>query len=94
MDYVRWAAARGWRFVVRVLVLALRTFAGILALGVGPGRVDRAGRADHQARLERVAALAGLQMSALQALEKMAPPPTAMYGRMRAPAGREWNTRS
>jgi UDP-2,3-diacylglucosamine pyrophosphatase LpxH len=75
-DYVRWAVARGWRFVIRVILLGLRTFAKILALGMGPGRVDRAGRADHRARLERVAALAGLQMTALQALEKMAPPPS------------------
>jgi UDP-2,3-diacylglucosamine pyrophosphatase LpxH len=77
MDYVRWAVARGWRFVIRVILLYLRTAGRILALWAGPGRVDDKGRRDHQERLARVAANAGLQMSALMALEKMAPPPSA-----------------
>ncbi len=76
-DYVRWAVARGWRFVVRVILLYLRTAGRILALWAGPGRVDRAGRLAHAERLSKVAANAGLQMSALAALEKMAPPPAA-----------------
>ena len=77
MDYVRWALARGWRFVIRVILLYLRTAGRVLALWGGPGRVDRAGKQIHAERLARVAANAGLQMSALAALEKMAPPPTA-----------------
>lgn len=77
MDYVRWALARGWRFVIRVILLYLKTMGRILALWAGPGRVDKEGRAEHERRLARVAANAGLQMSALAALEKMAPPPTA-----------------
>ncbi len=77
MDYVRWALARGWRFVIRVVLLYLRTAGRILALWAGPGRVDREGKQIHAARLAKVAANAGLQMSALTALEKMAPPPTA-----------------
>ncbi len=77
MDYVRWALARGWRFVIRVILLYLRTAGRILALWAGPGRVDREGKQMHAARLAKVAANAGLQMSALAALEKMAPPPTA-----------------
>jgi UDP-2,3-diacylglucosamine pyrophosphatase LpxH len=77
MDYVRWALARGWRFVLRVILLYLQTAGRILALWAGPGRVDKEGKAEHQRRLERVASNAGLQMSALTALEKMAPPPSA-----------------
>ncbi len=77
MDYVRWAVARGWRFVLRVVLLYLQTTGRILALWAGPGRVDKAGKAEHERRLQRVAANAGLQMSALTALEKMAPPPSA-----------------
>jgi UDP-2,3-diacylglucosamine pyrophosphatase LpxH len=76
-DYVRWAVARGWRFVVRVILLYLRTASRILALWAGPGRVDRHGKKAHDERLARVAANAGLQMSALLALEQMAPPPSA-----------------
>jgi UDP-2,3-diacylglucosamine pyrophosphatase LpxH len=77
MDYVRWALARGWRFVIRVILLYLRTAGRVLALWGGPGRVDREGKQIHAERLARVAANAGLQMSALAALEKMAPPPAA-----------------
>jgi UDP-2,3-diacylglucosamine pyrophosphatase LpxH len=77
-DYVRWAVARGWRFVVRVILLYLRMTGRILALWAGPGRVDREGQRRHDALLQRVAENAGLQMSALTALEKMAPPPSAM----------------
>ena len=76
-DYVRWAVARGWRFVLRVILLYLRTVSRILALWAGPGRVDRHGQQAHEERLARVAANAGLQMSALLALEQMAPPPSA-----------------
>lgn len=77
MDYVRWAVARGWRFVIRVVLLYLRTAGRILALWAGPGRVDKEAQRDHEERLARVAANAGLQMSALTALENMAPPPGA-----------------
>ena len=77
MDYVRWALARGWRFVVRCMLLYLRMTGRILALWVGAGRVDPQGLKAHEERLARVAANAGLQMSTLMALEKMAPPPSA-----------------
>ena len=77
MDYVRWMAARGLRFVLLVLLLYLRTAGGILGLWIRGGRVDRRGRAEHQDRLERVAANAGLQMSTLTALQEMAPPPSS-----------------
>jgi len=76
-DYVRWAVARGWRFVLRVILLYLHTAGRILALWAGPGRVDKQGRRAHAERLAQVAANAGLQMSALQALDEMAPPPSA-----------------
>jgi hypothetical protein len=76
-DYVRWALARGWRFVIRVILLYLRMVGRMLALWAGPGRVDQKGKKDHEERLALVAANAGLQMSALMALEKMAPPPSA-----------------
>ena len=78
MDYVRWALARGWRFVVRVILLYLRTLGRILALWAATGRVDEHGRKAHEQRLARVAANAGLQMSALTALEQMAPPPSVL----------------
>ncbi|MEM6294904.1 MAG: hypothetical protein AAGA54_26775, partial [Myxococcota bacterium] len=77
LDYARWALARGWRFVVRVILLYLRMVGQILALWMGPGRVDAQGKADHEQQLSRIAANAGLQMSALAALENMAPPPAA-----------------
>ena len=51
MDYVRWALARGWRFVIRVILLYLRTVGRVLALWGGPGRVDRAGKQIHAERL-------------------------------------------
>ena len=76
-DYVRWAAARGLRFVLLVVFLYLRMVGRMLALWAAAGRVDRAGKAAHKERLERVAANAGLQMSTLTALEEMAPPPSA-----------------
>lgn len=76
-DYVRWAAARGLRFVLLVVFLYLRMVGRMLALWAGAGRVDRAGKAAHQERLERVAANAGLQMSTLTALQEMAPPPSS-----------------
>jgi UDP-2,3-diacylglucosamine pyrophosphatase LpxH len=77
LDYVRWAFARGARFLIRVLLLYLRMAGRALALWAGPGRVDAHGRQEHEERLARVAANAGLQMSALTALERMAPPPAA-----------------
>lgn len=77
VDYIRWALARGWRFVLRVILLYLRMVGRILALWAGPGRVDSAGHQQHEEHLARVAANAGLQMSTLMALEKMAPPPSA-----------------
>lgn len=76
-DYVRWAVARGWRFVIQVVLLYLRTAGRIIALWAGPGRVDAEGKRAHAERLAKVAANAGLQMSALAALERMAPPPSA-----------------
>lgn len=78
MDYVRWAVARGWRFILRVVLLYLRTLGRILALWAATGRVDEQGRRVHEERLARVAANAGLQMSTLTALEQMAPPPSVM----------------
>ena len=77
LDYARWALARGWRFVVRVVLLYLRMVGRILGLWVGAGRVDAEGQAVHDQQLGRIAANAGLQMSALAALENMAPPPAA-----------------
>lgn len=76
-DYARWAIARGWRFVVRVILLYLRMVGRILGLWVG-GRVDAEGQAVHDEQLGRIASNAGLQMSALAALENMAPPPAAV----------------
>jgi hypothetical protein len=75
MDYVRWATARGFRFVLRVVLLYLRMVGRMLALWARAGRVDRAGRKLHEERLQRVAANSGLQMGTLTALEAMAPPP-------------------
>lgn len=77
MDYMRWAVARGWRFMIRVVFLYLRMVGGMLGLWVRSGRVDKAGRAAHEARLAKLAKNAGLQMSALTALEEMAPPPSS-----------------
>ncbi|MCB9705757.1 MAG: metallophosphoesterase [Myxococcales bacterium] len=80
-DYARWAAARGLRFVLLVVLLYLRMVGQMLWLWVGRGRVDRQGRAAHQERLEAIAENAGLQMSTLSALQEMAPPPsTATVG--------------
>lgn len=78
VDYFRWAVARGWRFILRVVLLYLRTLGRILALWAATGRVDEHGKKAHEERLARVAANAGLQMSALTALEQMAPPPSVM----------------
>ncbi|MEZ4450039.1 MAG: metallophosphoesterase [Nannocystaceae bacterium] len=75
VDYIRWAVARGLRFVLLVIFLYLRMVGRMLALWVRTGRVDREGRAQHQERLERIAENAGLQMSTLSALQEMAPPP-------------------
>lgn len=76
LDYVRWALARGWRFVIRVVLLYLRTLGRVLSWWAATGRVDEHAQKDHEERLARVAANAGLQMSALTALEQMAPPPS------------------
>ena len=77
LDYVRWAMARGWRFMVRVVFLYLRMVGGMLGLWARSGRVDKQGRDAHEARLAKLAKNAGLQMSALTALENMAPPPSS-----------------
>ncbi len=77
MDYIRWALARGWRFMIRVVFLYLRMVGGMLGLWVRSGRVDKHGRAQHKERLAKLAKNAGLQMSALTALEQMAPPPSS-----------------
>jgi UDP-2,3-diacylglucosamine pyrophosphatase LpxH len=77
MDYVRWAMARGWRFMLRVVFLYLRMTGTMLALWARSGRVDSAGKARHEERLAKVAKNAGLQMSALTALQQMAPPPSS-----------------
>ncbi len=77
MDYLRWAGARGFRFMIYVVLLYLRMIGRMLALWVRTGRVDKAGRDEHRERLERVAKNAGLQMSALTAIETMAPPPSS-----------------
>ncbi len=77
-EYARWAMARGWRFLIRVILLYLRTLGRILALWAATGRVDEHGKKAHDERMVRVAANAGLQMSALTALEQMAPPPSVM----------------
>ncbi|HVI04443.1 MAG TPA: metallophosphoesterase [Enhygromyxa sp.] len=77
MDYIRWALARGWRFMLRVVFLYLRMVGGMLGLWVRSGRVDKDGRALHEERLAKLAQNAGLQMSALTALEQMAPPPSS-----------------
>lgn len=77
MDYVRWALARGWRFMVRVVFLYLRMVGGMLALWARSGRVDKQGRAAHEDRMAKVAKNAGLQMNALKALQNMAPPPSS-----------------
>ncbi|MCA9706530.1 MAG: hypothetical protein KDK70_11825 [Myxococcales bacterium] len=76
LDYVRWALARGWRFVLRVVLLYLRTLGRVLSWWAASGRVDEHAQKVHEERMARVAANAGLQMSALTALEQMAPPPS------------------
>lgn len=76
-DYVRWAWARGLRFILYAITLYFRMTLRILVLWARTGRVDRAGKAEHAARLGRVAATAGLQMSTLTALQSMAPPPAS-----------------
>jgi len=78
VDYIRWAAGRGLRFVVRVVYLYLGMVGRMLALWVRYGRPDKQGRDNHEAKLTRMAANAGLRMGTLAALEQMAPPPTAV----------------
>jgi UDP-2,3-diacylglucosamine pyrophosphatase LpxH len=77
VDYVRWATARGLRFVLRVVLLYLRMVSHMLGLWVQGGRVDKDGKREHERRLGRVAHNAGLQMATLTALQNMAPPPTS-----------------
>jgi UDP-2,3-diacylglucosamine pyrophosphatase LpxH len=77
LDYVKWAVARGFRFMLRVVYLYLRMTGTMLALWARSGRVDREGRAKHEERMAKVAKNAGLQMSALTALQQMAPPPSS-----------------
>ncbi len=76
MDYVRWAGARGLRFMMRVMFLYLK-MVGHMAVLWARGGVDLAGRALHAEKLARVAANAGLQMSTLTALQNMAAPPSS-----------------
>ncbi|MBZ5710245.1 metallophosphoesterase [Nannocystis pusilla] len=76
-DYIRWAWARGLRFILYAITLYFRMAFRLLALWARTGRVDRAGQEMHAARLERIAATAGLQMSTLTALQSMAPPPAS-----------------
>lgn len=84
-DYLRWAAGRGLRFLVRVLYLYLRMAGAMIALWARAGRVDKEGREEHERRLRVVAENAGLQMAALTTLQRMAPPPasTTVRGTMR-----------
>ena len=77
MDYVRWAVTRGWRFMIRVVFLYLRMVGGMLSLWARSGRVDKEGLEAHETRLAKLAKNAGLQMSALTALQNMAPPPSS-----------------
>ena len=77
LDYIRWAGMRGMRFIVRAVLLYLRMVSKVVLLWAGAGRVDRAGREQHERLMMRVADNAGLQMGALMALEGMAPPPAA-----------------
>lgn len=76
-DYVRWAWARGLRFILYALTLYLRMATRLLVLWARTGRVDSHGRALHEVRLVRIAAYAGLQMSTLTSLQSMAPPPAS-----------------
>lgn len=76
-DYIRWAWARGLRFILYAISLYFRMAFRLLALWARTGRVDRAGKEMHAARLAKIAATAGLQMSTLTALQSMAPPPAS-----------------
>lgn len=76
-DYVRWAWARGVRFILYAISLYLRMTFRLLALWARTGRVDREGQDTHAAKLEKIARNAGLQMSTLTALQSMAPPPAS-----------------
>ncbi|MCA9692687.1 MAG: metallophosphoesterase [Nannocystaceae bacterium] len=78
LDYARWATARGLRFAIYVILLYLRMAGRIIALWARTGRVDKAGKKAHDERMSAVAANAGLQMGALTAIEKMAPPPSSV----------------
>lgn len=82
MDYLRWASARGVRFMLRVLYLYLRMAGRMLALWARSGRVDAEGKAAHEEKLAKIATNAGLQMGTLTALERMAPTPssTSVFG--------------
>ncbi len=77
LDYIRWAGARGLRFVLLVVTLYLRMVGRMLKLWARSGRVDRVGRERHNERLSRVAQNTGLQMSTLTAIAGMAPPPSS-----------------
>ncbi|MGB1274728.1 MAG: hypothetical protein ACPG77_03170 [Nannocystaceae bacterium] len=77
VDYLRWAGARGLRFVLLVVTLYLRMIGRMLKLWARTGRVDRDGRARHGERLARVAQNSGLQMNTLTAIAGMAPPPSS-----------------
>src|SRR5690606_39336459 len=75
MDYVRWALARGWRLMLRVVYLYLRMVGGMLGLWVRSGRVDKGGRALREERLAKLAKSPGLRRSAPPARGGMATPP-------------------
>src|SRR5690606_4945081 len=77
-DYIRWATARGLRFMVRVVYLYLRMVGHMLGLWIRGGRVDDEARSEHERRLGKVAENTGLQMATLTALQDMAPPPTSV----------------
>lgn len=87
-DYIRWALARGIRFLLKCILLYLRMAGRVLALWVGPGRADKQAQQTHEELLASVAANAGLQMGTLMALEQMAPPPdtTTVAGLIRVTA--------
>src|SRR5690606_39256619 len=64
-DYIRWAWARGLRFILYALSLYLRMAFRLLALWARTGRVDRAGKDLHAARLAKIATTTNLQINTL-----------------------------
>lgn len=76
-DYIRWATARGLRFMLRVAYLYLSMVGHMLGLWFGAGRADKEAQNEHERKLGRIAANAGLRMATLTALQDMAPPPAS-----------------